>query len=110
MEPKDYDKSRDAGPIAHRDWPRAARFDGARRHEVRISEFPHWRKRKPLQEFLLYPPSLLSERATAGFLSRMEKSSLRFVPGFKERVRDHLRHVRALDDFVSGKTALLAAE
>jgi DNA (cytosine-5)-methyltransferase 1 len=110
MEPKEYDRSRDAGPIAHRDWPRAARFDGARRYEVRISEFPHWRKRKPLQEFLLYPPSLLSERATAGFLSRIEKSSLRFVPGFKERVRDHLRHVRALDDFVSGKTALLAAE
>jgi len=110
LKPANYDKSRDGGPIAHSDWPRAARFDGACRREVRVSEFPCWRKRKPLEEFLLYPPLLLSERATAGFLSRIEKSSLRFVPGFKERVRDHLRHVRALDEFSSVRTAFLAAE
>ncbi len=110
LAPKKYDRSRDATPIVRGNWPRAARFDGAVRREVRISEFPHWRKRKPLQEFLRYPPALLSERATAGFLSRIEKSSLRFVPGFKERVRSHLDHVRAVDRFVAGKTTLLAAE
>jgi len=110
LAPKKYDRSRDATPIAHGNWPRAARFDGVVRREVRISEFPHWRKRKPLQEFLRYPPALLSERATAGFLSRIEKSSLRFVPGFKERVRSHLDHVRAVDRFAAGKTTLLAAE
>jgi DNA (cytosine-5)-methyltransferase 1 len=110
LAPKKYDRSRDVTPIVRGDWPRAARFDGAVRREVRISEFPYWKKRKPLQEFLRYPPALLSERATAGFLSRIEKSSLRFVPGFKERVRGHLDHVRALDNFVSGKTTLLAAE
>ncbi len=108
--PKNYDRSRDVAPVVPGDWPRAARFDGDIRHEVRISEFPRWRRRKPLQEYLQYPPTLLSERATAGFLSRIEKSSLRFVPGFKERVRNHLNHVRALDRFVSGKTALIAAE
>jgi DNA (cytosine-5)-methyltransferase 1 len=108
--PANYDKSRDVGPVALRNWPRAARFDGVSRREVRVSEFPCWKKRKPLEEFLLYPPFLLSERATAGFLSRIEKSSLRFVPGFKERVRDHLRHVRALDEFSSKRTTLLAAE
>jgi DNA (cytosine-5)-methyltransferase 1 len=52
----------------------------------------------------------LSARATAGFLSRIEKSSLRFVPGFKERVRAHLVHVRALDAFVEEGRMLVAAE
>ena len=70
MKPTSYDRSRDVGPVAQGDWPRAARFDGASRREVRISGFPCWRKRKPLEEFLLYPPFLLyEERATAGFLS-----------------------------------------
>jgi len=108
--PSSYDRSRDGASIASLDWPKAARFDGVVRREVKISSFPCWRKRKPLQEFLLYPPVLLSERATAGFLSRIEKSSLRFVPGFKERIRKHLNHVRALDGFIARKTPLLAAE
>jgi DNA (cytosine-5)-methyltransferase 1 len=44
-------------------------------------------------------------------LSRIEKSSLRFVPGFKECVRAHLQHVRTIDEFVGGKApVLLAAE
>jgi DNA (cytosine-5)-methyltransferase 1 len=47
---------------------------------------------------------------TAGFLSRIEKSSLRFVPGFKEKVRAHLAHVRAIDDTVTGDRTLIAAE
>lgn len=110
LAPKRYDRSRDAASVVRGDWPRAARFDGTTRRTVKISEFPRWRKRKPLEEFLRYAPTLLSERATAGFLSRIEKSSLRFVPGFKERVRDHLNHVRALDNFVSERPALLAAE
>jgi DNA (cytosine-5)-methyltransferase 1 len=58
----------------------------------------------------MYKPALLSPRATAGFLSRIEKSSLRFVPGFKERVRAHLSHVRAIDDALSSDRTLIAAE
>jgi DNA (cytosine-5)-methyltransferase 1 len=108
--PKKFDRSRDGAPLVVGDWPRAARYDGTLRREVRISEFPVWRKRKPLEEFLSYEPSLLSARATAGFLSRIEKSTLRFVPGFKDRVRRHLIHVRALDDFLAGEKVLLAAE
>ena len=110
VKPGTYDPSRDAGILIRSDWPRAARFDGAFRRAVRISDFPVWRKRPPLQEFLRYEPALLSARASAGFLSRIEKSSLRFVPGFKERVRSHLRHVRALDAFIIGDGALIAAE
>jgi DNA (cytosine-5)-methyltransferase 1 len=108
--PKVFDRSRDGAIPVPGGWPRAARFDGETRREVHISEYPAWRKRKPLEEFLRYEPNLLSPRATAGFLSRIEKSTLRFVPGFKDRVRSHLSHVRAVDDFVKGGKMLLAAE
>lgn len=106
-----YDRSRDSAPLSASDWPRAARLDGAARREVRISDYPTWRRRKPLHEFLQHDPRLLSARATAGFLSRIEKSSLRFAPGFKDRVRAHLEHVRTIDRFVGGEpTVLIAAE
>jgi DNA (cytosine-5)-methyltransferase 1 len=105
-----YDSSRDGAVLVKYPWPRAARFDGMHRRQVRISEFPEWKNRKPLQDFLMYKPALLSPRATAGFLSRIEKSSLRFVPGFKERVRAHLSHVRAIDDALSSDRTLIAAE
>jgi len=109
--PGAFDRARDGAPLAPSDWPRAARWDGATRREVKISDFPTWRRRKPLHEFLEFEAQLLSARATAGFLSRIEKSSLRFVPGFKDRVRAHLDHVRAVDRFVGGKTtSLIAAE
>jgi DNA (cytosine-5)-methyltransferase 1 len=78
---------------------------------VCISDYPAWRARSPLHEFLRYEPYLLSTRATAGFLGRIEKSTLRFVPGFKERVRAHLKRVRAIDQFVGNKApAMIAAE
>jgi DNA (cytosine-5)-methyltransferase 1 len=108
--PKTYDNFRDAGVITQNDWPRAARFDGTVRREVEISDFPKWRKREPLEQFLRYKPALLSPRATAGFLSRIEKSSLRFVPGFKDSVRNHLQHVRALEAFFSRDKVPIAAE
>jgi DNA (cytosine-5)-methyltransferase 1 len=105
--PGRYDHSRDTkGFVGH--WPRAARLDRNGRREVLISDYPVWRRRKTLHEFLRYKPNLLSARATAGFLSRIEKSSLRFVPGFKDRVRAHLVHVRMLDQL--GEEKLLAAE
>ena len=109
--PGTYDLSRDGDNLRTSDWPRAARFDGTNRREVRISGFPEWRKRRPLHEFLRYEPQLLSMRATSGFLSRIEKSTLRFVPGFKDRVRAHLARVSALDQFIGGKrTRSIAAE
>ncbi|MGH6923475.1 MAG: DNA cytosine methyltransferase [Propylenella sp.] len=110
--PAEYDRSRDHRVVANGRWPKAARFDGKERREVHISSFPQWKKRKSLEEFLRYPGTLLSARATAGFLSRIEKSSLRFVPDFKERVRSHLDHARALDEFLAGRKGrmLVAAE
>ncbi|MCB2012799.1 MAG: DNA (cytosine-5-)-methyltransferase [Geminicoccaceae bacterium] len=77
-------------PTARR-WPHAARFDGSRVSMVDIGKFPVHRTRPPLHQFLRHEGSMLSERATRGFLSRADASSLRFVPGFKDRVRAHLR-------------------
>ncbi|MCS6780599.1 MAG: DNA (cytosine-5-)-methyltransferase [Geminicoccaceae bacterium] len=92
-EPDAYDPGRDrALPIAGR-WPRAARFDGRVRYAVEINDFPIWRGRPPLADFLRYPGELLSARATAGFLERTDRSSLRFPEGFREAVRAHLERV-----------------
>jgi DNA (cytosine-5)-methyltransferase 1 len=99
--PGTFDRARDGSVISPNDWPRAARSDGIARREVRISDYPMRRRRTPLVEFLEFAPALLSARATAGFLARIERSSLRFVPGFKERVRSHLNHVRELDRFLT---------
>lgn len=71
-------------------WPKAARFDGGARSAVDIGMYPEWQEREPLSEFLRYDGKLLSVRATRGFLERTERSTLRFVPGFQDRVRAHL--------------------
>jgi DNA (cytosine-5)-methyltransferase 1 len=90
-----YDSKRDLHwTHATRRFPRAARFDGAQRHVVKIGDFPVWLERSPLHSFLEYPGTLLSVRATSGFLSRAEASTLRFVPGFLDAVRSHLERMQ----------------
>jgi DNA (cytosine-5)-methyltransferase 1 len=84
-----YDRARDRSLAGH-SWPRAARFDGKQRTRVEIGAFPMWRERQPLSKFLRYPGRPLSARATRGFLARTERGTLRFVPGFRERLRSHL--------------------
>jgi DNA (cytosine-5)-methyltransferase 1 len=98
-EPGDYQKARDRDwPTKEGAFPKAARFDGKGRHVVEIGSFPVWKRRTPLHKFLRYEGTPLSERATAGFLSRAEASSLRFEPGFLDAVRRHLEHVRGHSD------------
>jgi len=46
-----------------------------------------------LASFLQHEGKHLSARATRGFLARADASSLRFVEGFKDRVRAHLRRM-----------------
>lgn len=90
-----YDTAHDRPwEIKSRSFPRAARFDGKSRFIVDISDFPTWKPREPLHRFLRYEGTLLSARATAGFLSRAEASTLRFVPGFLDAVRAHLDRMR----------------
>jgi DNA (cytosine-5)-methyltransferase 1 len=98
----DRDRSLDG---AHR-WPRAARWDGDRRRAVAIGDFPVWRERAALAEFLEFPGKPLSARATRGFLNRTERGSLRFVPGFRENLRAHLAAMEA----TGAPRVLIAAE
>ena len=88
--PGRYDASRDKVWSRKRGgFPRAARFDGKQRYVVEISDFPVWKPREHLHDFLKHSGTPLSLRATAGFLSRAQASSLRFVPGFLDAVRQH---------------------
>jgi len=74
-------------------WPTNAWNVGDGRFTADLSEFPVRRKRKSLEAFLRYEPKLLSQKATAGFLARMEKGNLRFPPGFIDALKRHLRAV-----------------
>ena len=95
-EPGQYDIARDRTLRGSGSWPSAARFDGRVRRAVEISAFPVWNARPALANFLRYPGKPLSIRATKGFLERTERSSLRFVEGFQDRVRAHLAAVSAV--------------
>lgn len=89
-EPGVYDRSRDRRLPCASKWPGAARSDGNGRFEVTVSPFPVWESRPPLHEFLEYDGKPLSSRAARGFLGRADASTLRFVDGFKDRLRAHI--------------------
>ena len=93
MKPGRYDHARDHALPPNGRWPKAARFDGSNRKAVAISAFPVWKHRPSLVDFLKFVPRPLSARATRGFLARTERSSLRFVDGFQDRLRAHLADV-----------------
>lgn len=97
VEPGRYDEARDGARLEDgARWPRAARFDGAVRRAVEISDFPLWAPREPLHRFLNHSGRPLSARASAGFLARTQRATLRFQPGFREAVAAHLEAMRAL--------------
>jgi DNA (cytosine-5)-methyltransferase 1 len=68
---------------------------GEGRREVRASEWPCLRPRVALDRFLAFEPEPLSVKATAGFLERTGRSSLRFPEGFLPAVRAHLARMQA---------------
>jgi DNA (cytosine-5)-methyltransferase 1 len=90
-----HDPGRDCDLAEGARWPEAARFDGRRRSAVAIGAFPVARPRPALAAFLHQPGKPLSERATRGFLSRLDRTRLRLPPGFRDRVADHLAAVAA---------------
>jgi DNA (cytosine-5)-methyltransferase 1 len=73
-------------------WPNVAWNVGEGRFTTELSMWPVRRQAKLLHEFLAETEPL-SPRATAGFLSRTRKSSLRFAPGFLAAVQRHLERV-----------------
>lgn len=103
-EPGDYELERDRPFAEGGRWPRAARYDGVQRIAVEIGSFPAWVERPAMVDFLRHPGKPLSYRATSGFLSRTQRSSLRFVEGFQDRVRAHL------DTMSDGMGLAIAAE
>lgn len=74
-----------AGP-----WPPAAYGDESGIWKVNASDWPVVWQSRPILQFLKYPTYPLSVRATAGFLSRAQKSRLRFAQGFLADVAHHL--------------------
>jgi DNA (cytosine-5)-methyltransferase 1 len=74
-------------------WPSAAWNVGDGRFTTELSMWPVRKEPKLLHEFIAESDDL-SPRATAGFLSRTQRSSLRFPPGFLDAVRRHLDRVR----------------
>jgi DNA (cytosine-5)-methyltransferase 1 len=68
-------------------WPTAAWGRTGRAYAVDVSSFPQRRKPIPLREFLRFPRTPLSLRASAGFLSRAERSCLKFENGFLKDLR-----------------------
>ena len=70
-------------------WPAAAWSDGARRYAVDVGPWPVVAARKPLAEFLNFPGTPLSVRATTGFLGRLLASKLCLRPGFVTVLQEH---------------------
>jgi DNA (cytosine-5)-methyltransferase 1 len=95
--PGEYDSAldREDARAEGRRWPIAAYSVSGRRRAVDVSEWPVDAPFTPLDEFLAHPVSDLSARATAGFLDRARRGSLRFPHGFLEAVEAHLGRVRS---------------
>lgn len=81
----------DALPLDAQDpWPAAAFGAAGRRWAVSASDWPVRRRTKSLVDFLEFPPHPLSERATRGFATRLERSSLNYPPEFARALDRHL--------------------
>lgn len=105
--PGEYDRSRDLPFKEEGRAPRAARFDGKKRYEVAISTDPLGLRSPSLAALMGDDHTLLSRRATAGFLSRARRAKLRFPEGFLDTIERHLEAVEELEGGpVSGRAAL----
>jgi DNA (cytosine-5)-methyltransferase 1 len=78
-------------------WPAAAWYDGRTRRKAELSAWPVKSDRPRLATFLKFPGKPLSVRATAGFLSRAERSRLNFVPGFLNALKRHLGRMQIVE-------------
>jgi DNA (cytosine-5)-methyltransferase 1 len=91
-----YDPSIDVPLKATSSWPDAAwSIERGHRFTSSVSRWPVAIPAPSLEEFLRYPLVPLSERATAGFLSRTRVSSLRFPDGLIRDLEAHLRAVQS---------------
>lgn len=79
-------------------WPSAAWGEGTEAFSVGVSEWPVRRQFERLGDFLEYDTAPLSHRASAGFYSRTQRSTLRFVDDFLDAVRHHIGAVAPAPD------------
>ena len=89
-EPGSYDARADRGLQPGDSWPTAAWGSGGVAYRADVGTWPVAMPYRHLEQYLTDPKSL-SVRATAGFLRRAESGNLRFVDGFLDDVRTHLR-------------------
>lgn len=76
--------------IVGRSWPRAAaRIDGVD-YEVGVSTWPVHRKLEAIDRFLRHPPRPLSWKAAAGFLRRLNASTLRAPEEFRADLEQYV--------------------
>lgn len=92
--PQPYDESLHEQLELDSSWPRAAWGDETGTYRVAVSTWPMRERYESLAAFLRYPVTPLSERATAGFLERTSRSTLRFPEGLLDAVEAHLRRMR----------------
>jgi len=88
--PGTYDPRGDLPVQVRSWWPRAAYNVGGGRMEAAVGAFPMLIASQPLEAFLRHPVQPLSARATAGFLERTRRASLRFPDGFIAALERHL--------------------
>lgn len=84
-------EAHDAAPLSDgASWPMAAWGGGGLRYSADVGTWPVAQPREPLADFLQYPGSPLSARATSGFLKRLLNGRLRIRPGFADALKVHL--------------------
>lgn len=93
--PGSYDASNDSPWSGGAAWPKAAWSMGDNVHVAEVSPWPKRLKCKPLAEFLRYPGTPLSLRATRGFQARAGRGNLRFPAGFLDAIERHARRMKS---------------
>jgi DNA (cytosine-5)-methyltransferase 1 len=89
-----YDAALDGELRIDSPWPDAAWGVQGVRRQSKVSDWPIERPQAHLSAFLRYPMTPLTEKATRGFLSRLENSSLRYDDAFGRDLRHHLKFTR----------------
>ncbi|WP_208738462.1 DNA cytosine methyltransferase [Bradyrhizobium vignae] len=85
-----YDDGNDEPVRLNRGWPPAAWGFEGRRGRSAVSEWPVSRPVEHLARFLGSDIVPLSRKATSGFLSRLERSKLRYEEAFRRDLRHHI--------------------
>ena len=95
LEPVDYDHGDDPLLLDGQPWPTAAWGQNGCAYKTQLTAWPDTRPCPPILEFLSEGMTPLSARATAGFLTRADRGSLRFQEDFLNQLRAHLERMES---------------